>query len=51
MMARRSTGLISDQRATSSMERPQPMQSPEAASISQTSMQGVSMLGFGSVST
>lgn len=51
MMARRSGELISDQLAISSMERPQPMQSPEAASISHTSMQGVSMRGLGSVST
>jgi hypothetical protein len=33
MMARRSEGLISDQPAISSRERPQPMQMPEAASI------------------
>jgi hypothetical protein len=51
MMARRSEGLISNQPAISSRERPQPMQMPEAASISQISMQGVSMRGLGSVST
>jgi hypothetical protein len=48
-MARRSPGLMSDQPAISSIVRPQPMHKPEHASISQTSMQGVSKGGFGPV--
>jgi hypothetical protein len=48
MMVRRSSGLIPAQRATSSIVRPQPRHKPEAPSISQTSMQGVSKGGFGS---
>jgi hypothetical protein len=42
MIARRSSALNSAQRAISSSERPQPMQRPELASMSQASMQGVS---------
>jgi hypothetical protein len=49
MTARRSSWLMAVQAAISSRVRPQPMQRPEAASISQTSTQGVSKGGFGSV--
>jgi|GEM_PF-627240 hypothetical protein len=42
MMARRSRSLIVDQRAISSMMRPQPMHSPVPASSRQTLTQGVS---------
>jgi hypothetical protein len=48
-MARRSLGVISAQAAISSRVRPQPTHRPEQASISQTSMQGVSKGGFGLV--
>lgn len=43
MMARLSSEFNPDQLAISSSERPQPMQNPELASISQISTQGVSM--------
>jgi hypothetical protein len=41
-MARRSEQLIADQRAISSMVRPQPTQSPVSPSSRQTLTQGVS---------
>lgn len=47
MISRRSSGLIPDQRAISSIVRPQPRHRPVLSSISQISMQGVSKEGFG----